>query len=71
MTDNAPPKPLMSFDVSCDGKLLCGGTEKIKNDSFMIFWDVRSPEVLKKYSDFHEDDISHVKFELLLLKKCT
>lgn len=55
------PKPLLTFDVSCDGKVICGGTEKIKHDSFLMFWDTRSSNILKEHTDFHEDDISHVR----------
>ncbi|XP_028044981.1 WD repeat-containing protein 89 isoform X2 [Monomorium pharaonis] len=34
-------KPLASFDLSCDEKLLAGGTENTGGDAFILFWDVR------------------------------
>ena len=53
-------KPLMSFDVNCKGQFLCAGTEKIKDDSYLLFWDVRSNKLLGGYWESHEDDISFV-----------
>jgi len=55
-------KPLLSFDVNKTGGILGAGTEKIKQDSFILFWDVRSTNLLKSYSDCHDDDISHIQF---------
>ncbi|KAI9551514.1 hypothetical protein GHT06_021847 [Daphnia sinensis] len=55
-------KPFLSFDINCDGTLLCGGTEKVKSDTYLFVWDTRSPKVLAAYSEFHENDISHVQF---------
>ena len=62
-------KPLMSFDINCEGKFLCGGTEKVNKDSFLFLWDVRSSKVLKKYTEVHEDDVSHVSFQSYILFK--
>jgi hypothetical protein len=57
-------KPLLSFDVNCQGQILCAGTEKIKKeDACILFWDLRTSTTssMGKYSDSHEDDISHVR----------
>jgi len=55
-------KPLLSFDLNNQGQILCGGTERIRQDAFILFWDVRSTNILKSYSDCHDDDVSHVQF---------
>jgi hypothetical protein len=61
-------KPLLSFDVNCQGQILCAGTEKIKkDDACVLFWDLRTSSLMGKYSDSHEDDISHVKIYYYVL----
>jgi len=55
-------KPLLSFDVNNQGQILGAGTEKIRQDAFILFWDIRSSDILKIYSDSHDDDVSHVQF---------
>lgn len=33
------PDALLSFDVSCDGRVMCAGTEtNHEKSSFLIFW---------------------------------
>ncbi|XP_050419901.1 WD repeat-containing protein 89 [Adelges cooleyi] len=55
-------KPLSCFDVSCDGRFLVAGTEVLTDDSFLLFWDLRSTKLLGGYWDTHQDDITQVKF---------
>lgn len=57
-----PAKPLMSMDVSSNGKLICAGTEQVVKDSFILFWDVRKSQLMGGYWDSHEDDVTVVKF---------
>ncbi|KAK1791247.1 hypothetical protein P4O66_013263, partial [Electrophorus voltai] len=62
-----------SFDVSCNGGVLCAGTEQVDEDSFLVFWDVRMAgttheaggereRMLGVYSESHSDDITAVCF---------
>lgn len=54
-----------SFDLSCDDRLLCAGTEQVNGeDSFLVFWDARKPgqALLGVYSESHSDDITQVRF---------
>lgn len=54
-----------SFDLSCCDTILCAGTAQVnKEDSFMVFWDVRNQGggVLGVYSESHSDDITQVRF---------
>ncbi|KAI0229109.1 WD repeat-containing protein 89 [Lamellibrachia satsuma] len=54
---------LSSFDVSCDDRLLCTGTEATDADGvFIYFWDTRKPQPLGCYSESHHDDITQVCF---------
>ena len=59
-------RPLTSFDVSCDGRTLCAGTEQVQRDSFLLFWELGSaadPAELKGgYWESHEDDVTAVRF---------
>lgn len=65
-----PSNVFISFDVSCTDLLVCAGTEKMEDDSFMTFWDARggtngapsSHPPLGVYSESHNDDITKVSF---------
>ena len=52
-------KFLLSFDISCDGRFLSGGTE-LSDDAFLLFWDARSSDLLGGYWESHTDDITQV-----------
>ncbi|KAI7805573.1 WD repeat-containing protein 89 [Triplophysa rosa] len=62
-----------SFDVSCNDRVLCAGTEQVGEDSFLVFWDARMVQegdemgskqggLLGVYSESHSDDITAVHF---------
>ncbi|GAB6025749.1 hypothetical protein CHUAL_011731 [Chamberlinius hualienensis] len=55
-------KPLCSFDINCQESHLCAGTEQMIMDAFVLFWDLRNPELLGGYWDSHTDDITSVSF---------
>ncbi|XP_078418359.1 WD repeat-containing protein 89 [Cetorhinus maximus] len=66
-----PNNAFISFDISCNDLVICAGTEKVKEDTFMVFWDARSGtnmispegrEPLGVYSETHNDDITQVRF---------
>lgn len=48
------------FDVSCDGRFLVAGTEVFKDDAFLLFWDIRTTNLLGGYWDTHQEDITQV-----------
>lgn len=54
---------LLSMDVSESGRLLCSGTESVKKESYLLFWDCRLPTVLGCYSECHQDDITQLSFQ--------
>uniref|UniRef100_A0A2S2RB18 WD repeat-containing protein 89 n=1 Tax=Sipha flava TaxID=143950 RepID=A0A2S2RB18_9HEMI len=58
-TDGSP-KPITCFDVSCDGRFIVAGTEVLKDDSFLLFWDIRTTNLLGGYWDTHYGDITQV-----------
>ncbi|XP_005095487.1 WD repeat-containing protein 89 [Aplysia californica] len=53
----------LSVDVSHSDHLLCAGTEKISDDAFLLFWDLRKRAVLGCYNECHDDDITQVSFK--------
>ncbi|XP_063993484.1 WD repeat-containing protein 89 isoform X2 [Diachasmimorpha longicaudata] len=67
-------KPLASFDISSDDKLIAAGTEHIGGDAFILFWDIRysSPnnsrsdsrknDLLGGYWESHMDDVTSLAF---------
>lgn len=60
-----PSHSYCSFDLSCCDTIVCAGTAQVnKEDSFMVFWDVRKQGrgLLGVYSESHSDDITQVRF---------
>ncbi|KAL0279052.1 UNVERIFIED_CONTAM: hypothetical protein PYX00_000692 [Menopon gallinae] len=55
-------KPLTCFDVSCDDRLICAGTELVDGDAFILFWDIRSRKLLGGYWESHTDDLTQIVF---------
>jgi hypothetical protein len=53
-------KPLSDFDIASNSRFICGGTELINDDAFLLFWDVRSTDLLGGYWESHTDDITQV-----------
>jgi hypothetical protein len=53
-------KPLSAFDIAASGRFICGGTELIDDDAFLLFWDIRSTNLLGGYWESHTDDITQV-----------
>ncbi|XP_023724656.1 WD repeat-containing protein 89 isoform X4 [Cryptotermes secundus] len=60
--DSEKLKPLSDFDIAADGRFICGGTELIHDDAFLLFWDIRSTNLLGGYWESHTDDITQVCF---------
>ncbi|XP_029167504.1 WD repeat-containing protein 89 [Nylanderia fulva] len=69
-TEDGKTKPLASFDINCDDRLLAGGTEHTGGDAFILFWDVRyngskmenRNNLLGGYWESHMDDITCLNF---------
>ncbi|XP_062824645.1 WD repeat-containing protein 89 [Anolis carolinensis] len=65
-----PSNIFISFDISCNDLILCAGTEKVGEDTFIVFWDARgctdstssSKTPLGAYSESHNDDITKICF---------
>ena len=58
--------PIISFDINANSRILCCGTEKVKEDAFLIFFDIRQQEILGTYSESHIDDITTVFFIIII-----
>ncbi|KAG8192187.1 hypothetical protein JTE90_009951 [Oedothorax gibbosus] len=56
------PKPILCFDFNVDEKFICGGTELIREDSFIIFWDIRFATNVGGYWNSHTEEITDVQF---------
>ncbi|XP_032091426.1 WD repeat-containing protein 89 [Thamnophis elegans] len=66
----SPSNVFISCDISCNDLVVCAGTEKVKEDAFIMFWDARgcpnsassSKKPLGVYSESHNDDVTKVCF---------
>ncbi|KAJ3582978.1 hypothetical protein NHX12_000049 [Muraenolepis orangiensis] len=64
-----PTHRYASVDVNASDVVVCAGTELLDEDSFLVFWDARSPATaggkgrpLGVYSESHSDDVTRVRF---------
>jgi WD40 repeat protein len=55
-------KPILQFDVSQHDQVICAGTELLEEDSYLLFWDIRSSKLLGAYWESHSDDVTAVRF---------
>jgi hypothetical protein len=53
-------KPFADFDIAGDGRFMCGGTELVHDDAFLLFWDIRSTNLLGGYWESHTDVVTQV-----------
>ena len=58
----------MSFDINCNGQFLCGGTEQIKKDAYLLLFDTRNTKLMSGYWESHTDDVSHVSISIKVMK---
>ncbi|NXJ92556.1 WDR89 protein, partial [Corythaixoides concolor] len=65
-----PSNVFISFDINCSDLIVCAGTEKVEQDTFLVFWDARgltdcastTREPLGVYSESHNDDVTKICF---------
>lgn len=55
-------KPIRHIDVNQNNRVLCGGTNEIDGDVFLLFFDIRERNLLGGYWESHSDDVTQVKF---------
>ncbi|CAH1640496.1 unnamed protein product [Spodoptera littoralis] len=55
-------KPYECMDISCNGRVLCAGSQLVEDDAYLVFWDNRVTKPLGGYWNSHTDDITQVKF---------
>ncbi|KAL0869488.1 hypothetical protein ABMA27_005773 [Loxostege sticticalis] len=55
-------RPYECMDVSCNGRVMCAGSQLVEDDAYLVFWDSRMPKPLGGYWNSHTDDITQVKF---------
>lgn len=55
-------RPYESMDVSCTGRVLCAGSQLVKDDAYIVFWDQRQLEPLGGYWNSHTEDITQVPY---------
>lgn len=55
-------RPFQCMDVSCNGLVLCAGSQVVEDDAYLVFWDQRLPKPLGGYWNSHTDEVTQVKF---------
>lgn len=58
--DDNQLRPYSCMDVSCNGRVLCAGSELVQDDAYLVFWDQRHLKPLGGYWNSHTDDITQV-----------
>lgn len=58
-------KTFTCIDVNQNSRILCCGTEKIRGDAFLLFFDTRQRKLLGGYWESHEDDITDVSTRII------
>lgn len=53
-------KTFTCMDVNQNSRIVCCGTDKIRGDAFLLFFDTRQRKLLGGYWESHEDDITDV-----------
>lgn len=67
---NGALKTFTCIDVNQNSRILCCGTDKIRGDAFLLFFETRQRKLLGGYWESHEDDITNVSFIYKRLQKC-
>ncbi|CAG0882137.1 unnamed protein product [Darwinula stevensoni] len=55
-------KHITCFDLDCQDRILCAGTEQLFGDAYLLFWDIRSTRLMGGYWYSHGDDVTQVRF---------
>lgn len=55
-------RPYECMDVSCNGIVLCTGSQLVDDDAYLVFFDQRKPKPLGGYWNSHTDDVTQIKF---------
>ncbi|XP_075980919.1 WD repeat-containing protein 89 [Anticarsia gemmatalis] len=55
-------RPYECMDISCNGRVLCAGSQLVEDDAYLVFWDQRNTKPLGGYWNSHTDDITQVRF---------
>lgn len=55
-------KPITCFDLNCNSRVICAGTEQIFSEVYLLFFDLRMQKLKGAYWESHQDDITQVRF---------
>lgn len=62
-------KHITSFDVDCQDRIICAGTEELFGDVYLLFWDIRACKMLGAYWYSHAEDVTQVLENAILRRK--
>ncbi|XP_047507727.1 WD repeat-containing protein 89-like [Pieris napi] len=60
---DSPIRPYECMDVSDKGNVFCTGSQLVKDECYIVFWDPRTTKPLGAYWESHTEDIIQVKFK--------
>lgn len=56
-------KPVNCFDVNCNDRLICAGTEELNHDDvYLLFFDIRERRLMGGFLESHQEEVMDVKF---------
>lgn len=54
--------PILSFDINCTNTQLAAGTEQVRTDAYIYFYDIRAVSELCRFEECHSDDVTQIKY---------
>jgi WD40 repeat protein len=54
--------PILDFDMNSSHSMIACGTELVGEDASILFWDLRSNQLLSRFTECHSDDVTQIRF---------
>ena len=51
-------KPVNCFDVNCNNRLICAGTDEISHNVYLLFFDIRERRTMGGFFESHQEEVT-------------
>ena len=55
-------KPVSCFDVNSNNRLICAGTDELRHDVYLLFFDIRERRLMGGFFESHQEEVTDVRF---------
>lgn len=55
-------KPVNCFDVNCNSRIICAGSDELNHNVYLLFFDIRERRLMGGFFESHQEEITDVKF---------